>query len=946
MAWRPWRRWRKVFAAFALAAHMASAGAPPIPLRVNCGGSEVTDGAGLTWEADAPYRDEAGWGHLGGRASQARPGAGMAGAAPGEEPLLLSDRWGFDAYLARVPPGVYRVTLLFSEYHFDLAGRRVFDLRVNGRTVAGALDIVARAGTNGALRVTTLVRAGGDGIRIETSPIVDQGKLGAFAIEPAERDAVAPPTPGAPRVHARLSGCGVEWDPVAAEDLDGYRVYRRAGEGGAFERAFAEIVTNAWWCDEATASAACYRVSAVDLFGNESEPGPAADAAPYDPAAGRSIAIDVAGAGGGGWGADQAYNPANGAGWESGGHVVTNADAGPFGTAREGNWAYRLDLPPGVYQVTLLMQERGDAQPWDRVFDVYLNEWRAWTGLDLAALGEAGRATERSRLYRVGSEGLRVRAEGRHGRPLLHGLRVEPATADTEPPAAPAGVTIEARDEVVHLAWDPSSEPDVIGYQVLRAADRPLAFVPQTNGLVGRASFVDRRVRNGMPYHYQVLAVDAGGRESAASATVSATPAIPDDEQLLDLVQRAAFRYFERECDPRTFLTRDKSTAPEISVAAVGFGLAAHVVGAERGWMPRDEARRRVERMLEALRAHPDNRYEGMFFHYLDPDGSTTIRGYENGASTVDTALLVWGALSAGEYFGGRSRELADDLAAGVNWRAFADPARRQLRMIYRPATGAFDGHWDYYTDEILLMTLLGIGAPRPEHRLEPEYFYSFRRERKTYAGIADIVCTWPGALFTYLFAHAWIDFRALGPERPQAMGLPAEGAVDWWENSVKAARANRAYCLALARRYRTFGEHAWGLTASSGPGDTYVVAGAPPCGDSANPAGGTLAPYGAGMAVPVLPAEATAALRHYYTMRDESGRKRLWRDEFDGGYGLIDAFNLDRGWFSPEVQAINHGPMLLLIENHRSGLLWRVTLRHPIVRDALQRVGWVLPPG
>lgn len=924
--------------------------AAPVSVRVNCGGGRHEDRLGRVFEADAPFTEERGWGHIGGRASRAR---GETVTADAEEPeLFLSDRWGVDAYRFRVEPGIYRVTLFFSEFHFTEPGRRVFDVLLNGRVTWPALDIVAAAGTNRALARSAVVRTDDGWIEIAARDLEDRNKFSAIAIEPEPPDTHAPPAPAGITVHPRGHAIGLEWGPVEADDLQGYLVEWRVAGTDTFARLSATPQPAAYAVDTGLPAGvtAEYRVVAVDYFGNESAPGPIASAARADPAWRPTVTFNAGGpavqdAAGTVWDEDRAYNAARGAGWMEGrAGLQESAVAEPGRTVREGEWAYRFDVAPGIYEVTLGWHEPADRVAHDRRFHIWLNDFLAWADLDVAAQYGAGRPVELTRTFRVEDEGLVVRAQRRHGEPALAWLRVVPAEADGQAPAAPSGVRVEARDEVVHVAWDPVPERDVVGYRVLRAEGEPRAFTTVARGLAGTPQFVDRAVRNGERYHYQIAAVDAGGRESAFAYSSVAQPAMPDDEALLDLISRAAFAYFAEQCDPKTFLTRDKNTEEQISVAAVGFGLAAHVVGAERGWMPRETAARRVVAMLEALDRHPGNRHRGMFFHFLNPDGSHTTGGYEDGASTVDTALLVWGALSAGEYFGGRARELADRLAAEVDWRAFADPARKMVTMIYRPSQQAFDGLWNYYTDEALLVTLLGIGAPRPEYRLEPEYFFAFQRERRAYKDIEGLVCSWSGALFTYTFAHAWLDFRALGPDRPDALGLPAVLQVDWWENTVKAVRANRAFCMAMSRRFRTFGEDAWGLTASSGPDESYVVGGSPPCGDAANPGQGTLALYGAGMAVPFLTTEALAALRNYYTWRDERGVKRLWRDEFDGGYGFIDAFNLDRDWFSPEVQAINHGPMLLLIENHRSGLLWRVTLRHPLVRDALRRAGWNLP--
>lgn len=421
----------------------------------------------------------------------------------------------------------------------------------------------------------------------------------------------------------------------------------------------------------------------------------------------------------------------------------------------------------------------------------------------------------------------------------------------------------------------------------------------------------------------------------AAVAVGQAPEPSLSDDALLDRVSRAAFGYFLHECDPTTFLTRDSNQGPLVSVAACGFGLSALCVGAERGWMARDEAARRAGAMLDALVAQTNNRVRGVHFHYLEGDGSRSTHGYEDVVSTVDSALLGWGAVAAGEYFGGSVKAAADRMIREMDWRFFVREHHR-VAMAYRPQEGRFDGAWDYYTDEALLIALLGLSAPDESRRLDLRTYRSFRRERKSHAAVKNVIVSWPGALFTYTFAHVWLDFRTLGRDRD---------GVDWFENSVKAVRAHRAYAIELSRTYRTFGENAWGLTASSGPDRTYVVGGAPPCGGSPNPAGGTLAPYGAAMSVPFLPKESLAAIRHYYEMRGPDGKRMLWRDPEEGGYGLVDAYNLDRGWVSDETQGIDHGPMLLLIENYRSGLLWRTVLQNDYVRAGLRRAGFRAPP-
>lgn len=924
-----------------------------VAIRVNCGGSRHVDRLGQVFEADAPFTEARGWGYVGGHAAAARSGVEIARA---DEPaLFLTDRWGVDAYRFAMRPGVYRVTLFFSEYHFSEVGMRVFDVLLNGRPVAKGLDLVERAGQNGALAISAMVLAEDGAITITTHDVVDRNKFSAIAIEPALPDEVAPPPPSKPVIYERDREVGVEWVAAPAEDLWGFNLYRSTVHDGPYEKMNGTPIPTAFHVDGRLHNdrSYFYRVAAVDYFGNESARSEPVEArprahAPQDLAFGINVGGDaVRDNRGRTFFADREYNPANGCGYALPARVRTGTTrevVEPAASVREGTIAYRLDLPPGIYRITLGFYDAWARGAMDRVFSVWFNGFRALTDLDLAAQYGASLPVEIARTFRVDDNGLAIALEQRHGAPLLAFVYVEPATADAVRPAAPSFTRQVARDGVAYIEWTPAAADDVVGYMLLRATGDSPAFSIATRSLIGVNSYVDKTVTNGVRYRYEVVAVDASGNESPASAEIVAAPHNPDDDELLDIIQRASFEYFVRECDPKTFLTKDKSVSAEISTAASGFGLSAYVVGAERGWMPREEAENRAYLMLRALNAGDDNKVYGMFYHYLRGDGSRSQHGYEDVVSTVDTALLMWGALCAGEYFGGRVKSEAELMMERMNWRAFANEGRRMIAMAYRPATHKFDGLWDYFTDEALLVTILAVIAPNEAFRVDPIYYYSFKRERRTYKGIPDIICSWSGSFFTYAFAHCWLDFRALGPDDPARFDFAPELRADWWENSVKAARANRAFCIAMAKKYSTFGEQAWGLSASSGPDAKYVVAGAPPCGDSANPGEGTLALYGAGMAVPFLPDEAIAALRNYYTMRGADGQKLLWRDEFDGGYGLIDSFNLDKQFFSKEAQGINHGPMLLLIENYRSGLLWKQMLKNATLREGLAKLGFAVP--
>lgn len=194
---------------------------------------------------------------------------------------------------------------------------------------------------------------------------------------------------------------------------------------------------------------------------------------------------------------------------------------------------------------------------------------------------------------------------------------------------------------------------------------------------------------------------------------------------------------------------------------------------------------------------------------------------------------------------------------------------------------------------------------------------------------------TWPGTFFTYTFAHCFYDFRT--------MGTDAQG-VDWFENTRRAAAANRDWCRDNAANFKTYGPNRWGVTACGGSDNRYLVPGHQPRGAKGEtPAGGTLAPYGAAMALPFLRQDAMAALRDMRTL--EIDGRPIWRDPHKGGYGLPDSFNIDENWISDRTFGIAHGPMLAMIENARTGLIWKSFMSNSHIQAGIKRAGFQHTP-
>jgi hypothetical protein len=441
---------------------------------------------------------------------------------------------------------------------------------------------------------------------------------------------------------------------------------------------------------------------------------------------------------------------------------------------------------------------------------------------------------------------------------------------------------------------------------------------------------------------------------SAALISSAGNKSLSDD-QFLDMVSHACFKFFWKEAAPETGLSRDNTKFPQVySVAATGFGLSAMVIGAERGYRPRAEIKKRVYAMLKALNRSPKK--NGMLFHFLDKNANLSLDGYEKVTSTIDTGLLLMGAITAGEYFGGKIKEEAEKLYYNVNWNAYVESKRRLIKMAWQPndkhkPTGEGFFHsatWDYYSDESIIVTLLAISAPNKKYRVPADFFYRWIRKSGQYKPVTPglkpagpYVYSWTGALFTYQFAHMWIDFRILSKDNPKKFGLNHVPAVNWFQNTLNATIVSRQFCIDRRKKFKSFGHNSWGLTACAAK-NGYYVGGFAPRGDQAPPVlNGTIAPYGAGSAIMFLPKESIAALRYYHRLKATNGKPLVWDDPSGSGYGFHDSFNLDTDFVAKEYLGIDQGPLLLAIENYRSGLLHKTFMKNRHIREGLTRIGF-----
>jgi hypothetical protein len=389
------------------------------------------------------------------------------------------------------------------------------------------------------------------------------------------------------------------------------------------------------------------------------------------------------------------------------------------------------------------------------------------------------------------------------------------------------------------------------------------------------------------------------------------------DRIFLEDIQRRAVLYFVEQTDPESGLTRDRAPANggdsnyPSSIAASGFALTSWCIADARGWMEPGEARGRALRTLRFVAENVAHEH-GWFYHFIYMQ--TGERAWRSEASTIDTALFLQGALAAREYFDDPEiRRWVNAIYARIDWQ-WAMNGGTTLSHGWKPESGFIPWRWDSYS-ELLGLYLLGIGAPA--NALHPESWNAWLREPVvSYGGRTFVDC---GPLFTHQYAHAWFDFRG-----------QRDGHIDYWRNSIEATLAQREWSADQSGRFSRWSKDLWGLTASDSASG-YVAWGGPG-GSAAAMVDGTVVPCAPGGSLPFAPRECIAALRR---MREVGGEK-IWQR-----YGFVDAFNPQTGWASPDVIGIDVGITLLMAENLRSGLVWRMFMKAPEVRLGMWLAGF-----
>jgi len=402
------------------------------------------------------------------------------------------------------------------------------------------------------------------------------------------------------------------------------------------------------------------------------------------------------------------------------------------------------------------------------------------------------------------------------------------------------------------------------------------------------------------------------------------------DHELLDLVQRQTLNYFWDFAHPASGMARERSNPvpgydylDTVCSGGTGFGIMAMIAGASRKFLPRANVLERIGRIVEFLQRA--ERFHGAFPHFLHgaSGAAITFSERDDGGDLVETSFLMSGLLCARQYFSAATplekslREAIDGLWLAVEWDFYARGGDR-LYWHWSPRHGWAMNHVITGWNECLITYVLACASPA--HPVAPAAYHRgwtkspvFRNGRSYYDIVLPLGPPCGGPLF---FSH--YSFLGLDPR-----GL-RDRYADYWQQNCAHTLINRAHCLANPHGHAGYGPDCWGLTACDG--DTGYSAFCP------QNDRGVIAPTAALSAMPYTPAESLRALRHFY---EEPGGQ-LW-----GRYGLRDSFNRTRGWVAEGHLAIDQGPIVVMIENYRSGLMWELFMSCPEVRTGLQRLGF-----
>ena len=540
--------------------------------------------------------------------------------------------------------------------------------------------------------------------------------------------------------------------------------------------------------------------------------------------------------------------------------------------------------------------------------------------------------------------------DGKEHHLFIDQVELESPDPKSEAPAAPVLNAAKGYERHVDISWSKVEHPSVKYVKIYRSSDNK-HFYPVGIQSPFISRFVDFTDTVGRRFYYKIKLMDRNYKEGPFSNLVSASTRPLNDSQLLDMVQEANFRYYWEGAEPNSGLALENIHGRRnmIAAGASGFGMMALIAGVERKFITRDQAVDRFLRISEFLERA--DKFHGAFAHFMDGKSGKVEPFFgerDNGGDLVETAFLMQGLLAARQYFNSNQskektiRERIDRIWRNVEWDWYKkDADSKFLYWHWSPDKQWIINHKLIGWNETMITYILAICSPT--HSIPATMYYTgwasqseeaqrYRRgwgqtqegswytNGNTYYGIPlKVGVSNGGPLF---FTH----YSFLGLD-PHAM---KDAYTDYFSNNKNIALINYRYCIENPLKRQGYGAAAWGLTASDGPSD-YAADEPVPHADH-----GKITPTGALASFPYTPDESMAALKNYY----RNYGSFLW-----GEYGFRDAFNLNENWCSGIFMGLNQAPITVMIENYRTGLVWKLFMSSPEIQAGLQKLAATIPP-
>ena len=491
-------------------------------------------------------------------------------------------------------------------------------------------------------------------------------------------------------------------------------------------------------------------------------------------------------------------------------------------------------------------------------------------------------------------------------------------------PSVPTGLRSLSYEKHIELEWTPNTETNIAGYRIYKWNGS--GYFLRASVTKDRNDFVEFYSQTDTINYYKISAYNGNGQESSAGDSISAVLKTMTDDDFLTMVERSTFRYFYDYAHPVSGLARERlGSANIVTTGGSGFGVSALLVGIERGFITRAQGVSRMLKIVNFLTTKA-NRFHGAFPHWLDGETGTVIpfSEFDNGGDLVETSFMIQGLLTARQYFNStdtnevKIRNLITSIWQGVEWTWYKRASFSNFLYWHWSPNYAWQINMQLKGwNETMICYLLGIASP--SYHIPASTYYSGWASSSdytngnTYYGFK----LWVGPAYGGPLFFSHYSFLGFDPRNKK------DNFTNYFNNNRNHTLINRAYCIANPKGFSGYNENSWGLTASDNPWG--YLAHEPYTNDN-----GTITPSAGLSSMPYSPQESIALLKNLY----RTYTSNLW-----GDYGFKDAFNPQQNWFAGSYLAIDEGPIIDMIENYRTQLLWNNFMSNPEIRSMVDSV-------